>query len=111
MSDVSPAVAALCAELQALPCLIRGTLCPMRRASGKVYYNLQSWHEGRNHTEYVGAERLPLVQAAVASYERFQELTAQLAATLEAQTRAQWEAAQVSRKNCRRKSSRRPRKS
>jgi len=111
MSEVSPAVAALVAELQSLPGLIRGTLCPMRRASGKVYHNLQYWHDGRNHTEYVGAERLPLVQAAVANYERFQNLTAQWAAMLEAQTRAQWAAAQDSKKNFRRRSSRPRRRS
>jgi len=51
------------------------------------YHKLQSWQEGKNHTRYVPAEELPAVQAALAGYAQYEELTRQYAGLVIAETR------------------------
>jgi len=78
-------------------------------ASG-AYYKLQRWESGKNHTRHVATEEVPAVQAAVAGYARYQQLTAQYADLVVAETREQLAGAKKKRSH-RRSSSLRKRKS
>jgi hypothetical protein len=51
------------------------------------YHKLQHWEEGKNHTRYVPAEELPAVQAALAGYAQYEQLTRQYADLVIAETR------------------------
>ena len=51
------------------------------------YHKLQSWQDGKNHTRYVPADELPAVQAALAGYAQYQQLTRQYADLVIAETR------------------------
>jgi hypothetical protein len=51
------------------------------------YFKLQHWHEGKNHTHYVSPEEVPKVQAALAGYEQYQQLTARYADLVIEETR------------------------
>ena len=51
-------------------------------------HKLQRWENGKNHTRYVSAEELPQIEAALAGYEKFEELTGQYAAVVIGDTRA-----------------------
>lgn len=59
-------------EIRQIQQMERGKLCPMR--DGR-YYNHQSWQEGRNVVAYVPAEQVSSFQKAIASYQRYLELT------------------------------------
>jgi len=52
------------------------------------YHKLQRWENGKNHTRYVSAEELPQVEAALAGYEKFEELTGQYAEVIIGETRS-----------------------
>lgn len=52
------------------------------------YYKLQRWENGKNHTRYIPAEERPQVEAALAGYAKFQELTGRYAETVVSETRA-----------------------
>jgi hypothetical protein len=43
------------------------------------YHKLQCWENGKNHTRYVPAEEVPAVQAALAGYGEYEQLTRQYA--------------------------------
>jgi hypothetical protein len=58
-----------------------------RSGTAGPYHKLQHWQEGKNHTRYVSAEELPAVQAALAGYTHFQQLTQQYANLVIAETR------------------------
>ena len=49
-----------------------GTLCPMR---GGLYYNHQTWQNGRNVVRYVPADHVASLRKAIAGYQRFLKLT------------------------------------
>lgn len=51
------------------------------------YHKLQSWQDGKNHTRYVPADELAGVQAALAGYTQYQQLTRQYADLVIAETR------------------------
>lgn len=51
------------------------------------YHRLQRWENGKNHTRHVPAEEVPAVQAALAGYAQYQQLTEQYADLVVAQTR------------------------
>ena len=55
-------------------------------ASGS-YYKLQRWERGKNHTRHIPTEEMPAVQAALAGYAQYQQLTAQYADRVIAETR------------------------
>ena len=61
---------------------------PGRSAAAGPYHRLQHWQAGKNHTRHVPAEELADVQAAVAGYDRYQQLTRQYADLVIAETRA-----------------------
>jgi len=78
-------------------------------ASG-AYYKLQRWESGKNHTRHIATEEVPAVQAAVAGYAQYQQLTAQYADLVVAETREQLAGAKKNRSH-RRSSSLSKRKS
>ena len=51
------------------------------------YHKLQQWQEGKNHTRYVSSDELPAVEAALAGYAQYQQLTQQYAELVIAETR------------------------
>ena len=51
------------------------------------YHKLQHWQDGKNHTRYVPADELPAVEAALAGYAQYQQLTEQYAQLVMAETR------------------------
>ena len=53
----------------------RGTLCRMKRGSGAVFYNHQTWLRGRNLVRYVPRDQVPALKEALAGYARFLRLT------------------------------------
>ncbi|MEI7733694.1 MAG: DUF6788 family protein [Verrucomicrobiota bacterium] len=55
------------------------------------YYKLQRWEQGKNHTQYVRPEQVPLLQAALGEHARFQQLIEQLAQLVILDTRQQLE--------------------
>jgi hypothetical protein len=64
----------------------RGTLCRMR--SG-LYYNHQTWQDGRNRVRYVCAAERAALRAAIAGYRRFLRLTERYADLIIKQSRAE----------------------
>ena len=73
-----------------------------RPGANGPYHKLQQWQEGKNRTRYVPAEELPQVQAALAGYAQYQQLTAQYADAVIEETRKR---IADSKKNSPRKSS------
>jgi len=51
------------------------------------YHKLQSWQGGKNLTRYVPADEIPAVQAALAGYDQYEQLTRQYADLVIAETR------------------------
>lgn len=70
-------------QIAAIPAMERGKLSTYsfneRAGVAGPYHKLQHWKEGRNHTHYVSAEELPAVEAALAGYSQYQQLTRQYA--------------------------------
>jgi hypothetical protein len=58
-----------------------------RSSNAGPYYKLQHWQNGKNHTRYVSAEHLPLVEEALSGYAKFRELTDQYAQLVIEETR------------------------
>ena len=78
-------------RIAAIPAMERGKLSDysFKERSGVAgpYHKLQQWQEGKNHTRYVPAEELPAVEAALAGYAQYQQLTEQYAKLVIAETR------------------------
>ena len=53
----------------------RGKLCRMKRGPGSLFYNHQTWHNGRNVVRYVPRDQVPALKEAIAGYARFLRLT------------------------------------
>jgi len=66
-------------QIAAIPAIERGTLSAYsfkeRTGVAGPYHKLQQWQDRKNHIRYVPAEELPAVQAALAGYTQFQQLT------------------------------------
>ena len=94
-------------QIAAIPAMERGTLSEYsfkeRSGAAGPYHKLQLWREGKNHTRYVSADELPAVQAALAGYAQYQQLTEQYADLVIEETRQQ--IAGSKKKKPRRKSS------
>lgn len=66
-----------------------GTLCLMRKsATGREYYNLQSWVEGKNVSRYVSAAELVDTRRALTNHDLFRALIEEYVALVVEQTRA-----------------------
>jgi hypothetical protein len=78
-------------QIAAIPAMERGKLSAysFKERSGHrgPYHKLQSWQDGKNHTRYVPAQELLAVQAALAGYTQYQDLTRQYADLVVAETR------------------------
>lgn len=78
-------------QITAIPAMERGKLSAYsfkdRPGAAGPYHKLQHWHQGQNHTRYVSTEELPVVQAALAGYAQYQQLTEQYADLVVAETR------------------------
>ncbi len=93
---------AICAELDSLTAIARGTLTEEFRekeapdGSGTVrlgpYYKHQFWADGRNHSARVPAPCVPLLREQLRNGESFEQLTSQLAAMAIKEGAAQREA-------------------
>jgi hypothetical protein len=80
-------------QIAAIPSMERGKLSTYtfkeRSATAGPYHKLQHWENGKNHTRYVSPQELPALQAALAGYAQYQQLTEQYADLLIAETRQQ----------------------
>jgi hypothetical protein len=78
-------------QIAAISAMERGKLSAysFKERSGLAgpYYKLQHWQEAKNHTRYVPADELPAVQAALAGYAQYEQLTQQYADLVIAETR------------------------
>jgi len=78
-------------QIAAISAMERGKLSPYsfkeRPGHKGPYHKLQSWQDGKNQTRYVPADELPAVQAALAGYAQYQELTRQYAQLVIDETR------------------------
>jgi hypothetical protein len=107
----------LLAQIAQIQFMERGTLSTYRfRERGPratPYHKLQYWEDGKNVTRYIRSEQVPLVQEALAGYQRFQALVKEYTQQVMAQTREQLAAVGVKKKPGRRpgSSGRRNRKS
>jgi hypothetical protein len=72
--------------------LDRGSVSVLRQGPNGPYYNHQCYEDGRNVSRYVPAEQVPELQAAIANYQRFQQLVQQYVELLVARTRAERQA-------------------
>ena len=69
--------------------LDRGSVSVLRQGPNGPYYNHQCYENGRNVSRYVPAEQVAELQAAIADYQRFQQLVQQHVELLVQQTRAE----------------------
>ncbi|HEX3626235.1 MAG TPA: hypothetical protein VH280_12495 [Verrucomicrobiae bacterium] len=51
------------------------------------YHKLQHWRDGKNHTRYVTSQELPAVEAALAGYDQYRQLTEKYADMVIEETR------------------------
>ena len=102
-------------QIAAIPAMERGKLSAYsfkeRAGHQGPYHKLQSWLDGKNHTRYIPVDELAPVQAALAGYTQYQELTRQYADLVIAETRQQIAASKKKPKSPPASSSRKTRKS
>lgn len=86
-----PAKQQILRQIAAIPAMERGKLSayspPQRSGEAGPYHKLQSWENGKNHTRHVPTQERPAVEAALAGYAQFLDLTTQYADLVIAQTR------------------------
>ena len=80
-------------QIAAIPAMERGKLTQYtfkeRAGASGPYHKLQSWQQGKNQTRYVPMEEVPSVKAALAGFQQYQQLTAEYADLVVAETRAE----------------------
>src|ERR1700676_2466303 len=78
-------------QIAAIPAMERGKLSAYsfkeRSGQKRPYHKLQRWQDGKNQTRYVPADELPAVQAALAGYAHYQQLTREYADLVIGETR------------------------
>ena len=78
-------------QIAAITAMERGKLSSYSPNGGPAasgsYTKLQRWESGKNHTRHIPTEEVPAVQAALAGYAHYQQLTAQYADLVIAETR------------------------
>jgi len=84
--------AALLEQMAQIPRIIRGKLTSQtyvaKGRSQGPYFTLQRWEEGKNKSQRISSEDLPMIQDALTGYERFEQLADQFVGLAEKQT---WE--------------------
>jgi len=75
-------------DIAAITAMARGTLCVMRKtASGKTYYNHQTWTGGRNAVRYVPPDKVRPLRKAIAGYRKFLKLADEYAEAVSERTK------------------------
>lgn len=78
-------------QMAAISAMERGKLSAYsfkeRSGVGGPYHKLQRWEEGKNTTRYVPADEVPEVEAALAGYAQYRQLTEEYAQLVIAETR------------------------
>jgi hypothetical protein len=78
-------------QIAAIPAMERGKLSTYafkdRPGLSGPYHKLQHWQDGKNHTRYVPGDQVPAVEAALAGYAQYEQLTQQYADLVIAETR------------------------
>jgi len=77
-------------QIAAIDTMERGTLSSYsfkERSGGGPYHKLQHWQEGKNRTRYIPAAEVAEVEAALAGYAQYQQLTEKYAQLVIAETR------------------------
>lgn len=89
----NPSANDLLTQMAQIPTMERGKLSSYRRAGrskdADTYHRLQTWRDGKNHTRHVRPEELPALQAALAGYARYCDLSDQYVQLIVDRTRAQ----------------------
>jgi len=67
--------------------LEKGTLSVVRQSAAGPCCNFQRWEDGRNVSQYISAEQVPLVRENLAAYEQFAALMEQYIQALSARSR------------------------
>ena len=75
-------------QVAAIEFMERGCLCIIRQGPDGPYYNLQRRVGGRQVTEYVPRDQVPVLQQHIAAHERFVELMTQYEQALTERSRA-----------------------
>jgi hypothetical protein len=87
----TPTKQQLLQQIGAINAMERGKLSSYafrdRPATSGTYHKLQHWEHGKNQTRYVPADEVPVLQAALAGYARYEQLTEQYAQLVIAETR------------------------
>ncbi len=58
-----------------------------RSGAAGPYHKLQHWQKGKNQTRYIPVDQLPAIEAALAGYAQYQQLTEQYAQMVITETR------------------------
>src|SRR5687767_1136063 len=78
-------------QIAAIPAMERGKLSAYsfrdRSPRAIPHQKLQRWEDGKNRTRFVPADEVPAVQAALAGYAQYQQLTREYADVVIAETR------------------------
>jgi hypothetical protein len=77
-------------QIAAIPAMERGKLSAYsleRSGAGGPYYRLQRWENGENHTRHIPSEEVPAVEAALAGFAHYKQLTEQYAQLVITETR------------------------
>lgn len=87
----TPTKQQLLQQMGAIDAMERGKLSSYsfkdRPPTAGTYHKLQHWEKGKNQTRYVPADEVPAVQAALAGYARYEQLSEQYAQLVIAETR------------------------
>ena len=87
----TPSPSDLLAQISQIQLMERGKLSAYkfkdRAGSGRSYFKLQRWEQGKNVTRYIRPEQVPLVEEALAGHTKFQDLVEQYAHLMIEQTR------------------------
>lgn len=102
-------------QIAAIPTMERGKLSRYVFKEGSnaagPYHKLQRWQDGKNHTRHVSADELPALQAALAGYTQYRQLTEQYAELVIQETRQKIAGAKKKKQSRPKSSSRRNKKS
>lgn len=72
-------------EIASIERMERGRLCPFKNPkraadpNAPTYFKHQAWHEGKNHTCYVSADKAPALEEAIEGYQTFRRLSEEYA--------------------------------
>jgi hypothetical protein len=83
----SPTPESILQQMAGIQRLERGTLSVVRQSAAGPCCNFQRWEDGRNVSQYVCAEEVPLVRANLAAYEQCAALMEQYVQLLSTRSR------------------------